>query len=310
MRGCRRDGFALVAVLWILVLVGAVGVSFQADARAERRAVANARAASQARWAARAGLARMMNEIDRALDGGAGAPVLRIMSDTILAPLDFSWEGVSTRVLALDARARVQLNLAEEVELRSLFTALGLDVNEARALADAIIDWRDPDALPRPRGAEARKYASLRPPSRPADAPFETVDDLQRVFGMSPQIYRLVAPYLAVVGDRRVNVNAAPTPVLLTLPGIDYAAASAIVSRRGSRPYRNPYELLASLPRASREWIQTEMDLFIERIAFGPRELEVVATATMQGSPIRARLWSNVILSGGSSWKVVRVVER
>ena len=308
----RQDarGFALVAVLWILVVVGAVGVAFQAGARAERLAVANGRAASRARWAARAALARSVGAIDDALQGGRAAPVFRTTSDTVLPPLEFSWNDVTVRALMLDARARVSVNLADGRELQRLFTALGLGVNRSAALADAIIDWRDPDSLRRPRGAEAREYLALRPPSRPADAPFETLGQLRQVFGMSPEIYRRVAPYLSVVGDDRVNVNVAPLPVLMTLPGIGPAAAAAIVRRRQTRAYRNAFEVSASLPRDAREMIQAEMDQFLDRVAFGPRDLEIVATAVVEASPVGAQLWALVHLSGGAAWSVERVVER
>ena len=127
---------------------------------------------------------------------------------------------------------------------------------------------------------------------------------------MSPEVYRRVAPYLSVVGDDRVNVNVAPLPVLMTLPGINPAAAAAMVRRRQTRPYRNAFEVSASLPRDAREMIQAEMDQFLDRVAFGPRDLEIVATAVVEGSPVGAQLWALVHLSGGAAWSVERVVER
>ncbi len=312
MVSLRRDerGFALVAVLWILVFVGVLGVAFQADARAERRAAANARAASRARWAARAALAWAIGDIDRMLEGRAGAPVLRTVGDTVIAPVEFSGAGVSGLAIALDCRARVQLNLADEEALQRLFVNLGIRVSQARRLADAIIDWRDADPVRRPHGAEAGDYATRRPPVRPRNAPFESIDELQDVAGMNRELYLRVAPYLSAAGDGRVNVNAAPVPVLMTLPGIDSEAALAIVARRRSGPYRSSYQLLTSLPRASREWIESEMDQFVERVAFTAGEVEIVATGNVAGSPVGAQLRALVLLSGGSSWSVERVVER
>ncbi len=153
------------------------------------------------------------------------------------------------------------------------------------------------------------EYAALQPPSRPKNAQFDAVDELRHVFGVTPRVYRGVAPYLTVSGDGRVNVNTAPAPVLNTLPGVDAAAAAVIVARRRSEPYRNPYELLASLPRHAQEWIQTDMARLIDRVAFSPREIEIVATTVVAGSPIGARLRAVVHLQGGSKWRIVKLVE-
>lgn len=301
-------GFALAAALWILVAISALGVGFLTAARAERLAVANARAATRARWAARAGQARILSEIDRTLRGGHGAH-FRAASDTILPPLGFGLSETAVHAYARDVRARLQLNLADGEQLERLFRGLGLEGGWARRLADAIIDWRDPDPLRRPGGAEAAEYSRLRPPSHPKNAPFEEVDELLHVFGVTPEAYAVVESFLTAAGDGRINVNAASVPVLLTLPGIDPAGAQAIVTRRRARPFQNPYELLASLPRANQEWIQLEMADFVERIAFAPRQVEIVASATVDGSPVRIENRAQVTLAG-SNWKLERVVER
>ena len=309
MRRRREGGFALVAVLWILVLVGAIAGALLADARAERRGAANARVTTQARWAARAGLARALYQVDTTLTRSATGFALGADSGTALPFVEFAVAGVAVRVVALDARARVNLNLADASQLRRLLVALGVDSREGSSLANAVLDWRDPDQVRRPNGAEVGDYAALRPPSRPKDAPFDAVDELATVLGMTPSIYHRVASHLTVAGDGRVNANSAPAPVLLTLPGMDAEAAAVVVSRRQKGPYRNVFELVASLPREAQERIQADMGTFTDRVAFGPREIEIVVTARAPGTPVGARFRARVELSGGSTWRVLQVNE-
>ena len=190
-----------------------------------------------------------------------------------------------------------------------LLVALGVDSKEGSSLANAVLDWRDSDQVRRPNGAEVGDDAPLRPPSRPKDAPFDRVDELAMVLGMTPSIYHRAASHLTVAGDGRVNANSAPAPVLLTLPGMDAAAAAVVVSRRQKGPYRNVFELVASLPREAEERIQADMGTFTDRVAFGPREIEIVVTARAPGTPVGASLRARVELSGGSAWRVLQVNE-
>ncbi len=95
----------------------------------------------------------------------------------------------------------------------------------------------------------------------------------------------------------------------MSLAGIDETAAEGIVARRRSRPYGNVYELLATLPRDAREWIQADVDGFMDGVAFGPRELEVASVATVEGSPVDVRLRAVVYLHGGRRWELIRISE-
>jgi DNA uptake protein ComE-like DNA-binding protein len=55
-------------------------------------------------------------------------------------------------------------------------------------IIDAILDWLDPDDIARPNGAEREYYAGLSPPYAPKNGPFETVEELLLVKGITPQL--------------------------------------------------------------------------------------------------------------------------
>ena len=68
-------------------------------------------------------------------------------------------------------------------------TACGLEEGDVRsALVDSILDWTDADSVQRAYGAEEDFYLALDPPRHCRNAPFETVEELLLVNGMTPEL--------------------------------------------------------------------------------------------------------------------------
>lgn len=68
---------------------------------------------------------------------------------------------------------------------RKLLMALpGMDA----AIADAILDWIDEDDEAREYGAESAYYSTLDPPYAPKNGPLDTVEELLRVRGVTPEM--------------------------------------------------------------------------------------------------------------------------
>jgi general secretion pathway protein K len=97
-----------------------------------------------------------------------------------------------------DEVGRIDLNQAPEDVLARLFNAVGVDPNTSRSLAAAIADFRDTDNFVRAGGAERDEYRAAGLAWGPKNAPFQAVEELHQVFGMRPEIYDRVAPYLTV----------------------------------------------------------------------------------------------------------------
>jgi hypothetical protein len=68
---------------------------------------------------------------------------------------------------------------------RTLLMALP---NMTEDVADAILDWLDPDDTPRDSGAEVDYYSGLSPPYAPKNGPVDTVEELLLVRGVTPQL--------------------------------------------------------------------------------------------------------------------------
>jgi general secretion pathway protein K len=129
-------------------------------------------------------------------------------------------DDTNVAVTIADESGKINLNDAQPELLTSALAARStLDTNARTAIVDAILDWRDIDHTRRPFGAEDADYASRKIGHGAKDAPFATTDELRLVLGMTPALYRQVAPLLTVFGtNTRVNVDAAPPDVLRALP--------------------------------------------------------------------------------------------
>ena len=150
-----------------------------------------------------------------------------VAADKPFADEDFSvWYGLA------DEERRLNVNKAPlEVLERMLEEVAGLGSLDSRPLAAAIVDWRDEDDSPEKYGAEASYYKTLNPPYACRDAPFQLIEELMLVKGMTPEIYRQTSPHLTVFGTGAVNINTTTAPVLVCL-GLDEGLAEDIIRFR------------------------------------------------------------------------------
>lgn len=171
---------------------------------------------------------------------------------TVLPPLDVEGATVSGRIE--DMQGRFNLNnlvdgagnaVADEIErFRRLLRALGQD----ERIADAVVDWLDPDAETRfPDGAEDPAYLEMSPPYRPANSPMVHPSELLLVSGVTPEIFEALVPHIATLPERStVNVNTATIPVLMSLAdGLTESEAEQLVADRGSEGYQTMEDFLA-----------------------------------------------------------------
>ena len=89
------------------------------------------------------------------------------------------------------------------------------------AVRDAILDWRDTDDAAHIDGAEDRDYRAEGRPIGARDALFLSVEELQQVFGVTPELYNNLARALTVdARQRTVDPAFASREVLLAMPNV------------------------------------------------------------------------------------------
>ena len=206
-KGGRNRGFALIIVLWTLVLIAFIAAHLVARGRVEVRIAGNLAASAVTNAAADGAVYRaIFNLLDPRPEGRW--------------PLDGSTHAVAIG----DCRVTVELrneaallnpNLASPNLIEALLRVTGSDAETARRLAEAIGDWvgsgpatRSPDALLAEYRAAGLDYG-------PPGEPLETLDELQQVHGMTPSIFAAVRPHLSLFAPG-LPVLADADPVVTT----------------------------------------------------------------------------------------------
>ena len=223
-----RDGFALLAVLWVLVAISALALMAQLAARESVAAARNREELARAAWSAEGCSERARAAVSAVLraarmEGPSGESWNRIPAAVAESPL---MEGCEITVRA--AGAAIDANTADAETLQRLFQAMGMSPESADSLRDALLDWRDADHDPRPFGAEAPAY--LRDGrSPPRDGPFAHPAELRRVRGFDrlPGVDSLLG-----VEAERIPLGQAPLPVLAALPGFTPQAVARVAELR------------------------------------------------------------------------------
>jgi general secretion pathway protein K len=188
MRDRSEEGIALIAVLWMLTLLSIVAAALSLETRSSTRIARNMADNAAARAAADAGIQRAILDLS--------SDARKFLADGTV----YNWQFANNTVhiSVKDEGSKIDLNQAPEELLTALFASVGVDRGEAQSLADAIADYRDADNLPRPGGAEEAEYRDAGLAWGPKNAPFQTVEELQQVLGMTPEIYERAAPDLTI----------------------------------------------------------------------------------------------------------------
>jgi general secretion pathway protein K len=231
LRHCRsrprgQRGIALVLALWLTILLTVIASGFAFSMRSEAIAARNAISLAQARAAADGAVERTAFELSRP----------RITDTWSADGTRHTWieNDVQFDVVAVDETSKIDLNSANDALLKGLLmTSGGLDDQTAARVVDAIADWRDADDLKRPNGAEEADYRAANLKYGPANAPFETVGELARVLGVTPEVYRRIAGSLTVYSRQPgINTLTASRDVLLALPAATAETVDDYLERR------------------------------------------------------------------------------
>jgi general secretion pathway protein K len=261
----ENGGVALVLVMWIMVVLIAIAGEFSYSMRTEVNIARNFKEEEQAYQLALAGIEQAKLEIISIKSG----EIVSLDDEDILTFGDTEDEedriqrsgtlgGGEFSYVITDEDGKMNINTEPLEKLKYVFLESGVDVTEVDTIVDSIIDWRDPNDLHMLNGAEEDYYRSLERPYSCKNAPFDAMEELLLVQGMSKEIlygtqeeeetdednedeektFDGVEKYFTVYGINGININTASAAVLEAVFGIE--KANDIISQRETVTISSP----------------------------------------------------------------------
>lgn len=247
-----QNGIALLLVLWVMTLLLVIVLSFSLLAKTEINSTIHFKESTEKKFFAEAGIQRAIMELFYKLENKniplefEGTEPWK--TDGTLYNIEFGDGFFSVRIT--DESGKVDINTTPEIILRNLLINLGISVDNTDIIVDSIMDWKDSDDLYRLHGAESDYYMSLRNPYKAKNAPFDTVEELLLVRGMTSEILygtnerKGLIDFITVHSKKNtINIKAAPKEVLASIPGMNMDLAQAIIDFRENNELEDPSEI-------------------------------------------------------------------
>ncbi|HZG45879.1 MAG TPA: type II secretion system minor pseudopilin GspK [Allosphingosinicella sp.] len=316
-------GAALLAVLILVAITGAIAAAALEKLRLSRLLSSNVIA------------------IDQARHFGAGAEQLGtliiddlLMQDRTKTTLVGGWNG-ATRTIpmpgggAVEARLRdggncfninsvVQGSAREGLSRRpsgvAQFSALmllsGVPAGDAQRIAEAAADWVDSDIETAPAGAEDGAYSGGEQPYRTGNTLFADPSELRALLGMRAEHYARIRPFIctlptADLSPINVNTLLPHQAILLAMlaPGrLTEPVVARILATRPPAGWNNPTEFWRNealsalgIPLDAQQQVQVRTDWFLLDIRATVEQTEFFQTslvdARLQPSKVVQRRW-------------------
>jgi general secretion pathway protein K len=319
----RERGAALLAVLLLVAITGAIAAAAVEGLRLSRTVAVNANARDQGRLFA---------------EGAAQLALLTIDDRIVQSPerttLDGDWNGASRRVVLPGgglAQVRVRdggncfnVNSVADglpgerltrrpsgvLQFTGLMMALEIPEQDARRIAEAAADWVDSDSEPGPGGAEDEAYSAGAAPYRTGNTLFADPGETRALAGMTPAIYARLRPWLCALPTSDlspININTlgldqAPLLAMLAPGQLDLARARRVLAQRPLSGWGNQVEFwrleaMSELnlpldvqlqPQLKTNWFTLDVRVTLMGSEFSE---SVLVDARLQPSRIVARRW-------------------
>lgn len=313
-------GVALIVVLWIFIFLFVVAFEFSTAAREEAYGAHRFGDEIQGYYLAVAGFERGL--YDFLGQPSAGSAMQQGQKGDLL---DGEWRedhlgGGAFRVRLVDEGGKINLNRVSDTTLRRVFTHLGIDPVRRDVLVDSIMDWRDPDDLHRASGAESDYYASLEPAYTAKNGPFDSVEELLWVKGMSRELFfgrsEVIPPttedpaialreiFTVDSPIDRVNLRTASANVIHALTGIPLERCRSFVEERRKLSEKTLGDLLPLLGIGAGD-AMLQMFIFTN-----PAVVAVQSEGRLESGTAIRRVKGIVRLGGARGFELIRWVDR
>jgi len=273
-----RRGSILIITLWALFMLTIFTVSIGYIVRQKMSLVGRLEARSELRYLVEAGIKRAIATVrqedttpdfdslnERWSSNEGSFSSVSLGSGVFTVSYDYVEDGMlKVRHGLIDEERKINLNTADVETITRLLEAVGgLSLQTAARLAYSIIDWRDSDSMfQHPNyGAEDSDYRFMKRPYESKDAPFEIIEELLLVKGMTGETFGKIRDFITIYGDGTVNVNTAPREVFAALDMNEKLIKKILAFRKGDdllegtpddNIFQNPQSITAHLSQVER----------------------------------------------------------
>ncbi len=213
-----QRGFALLIVLWTMVMLALLSAQITGAGRSEAQLAASLRNAAQLEASADGAIDETMWHM---LEGsgaqwqpGSGAYDLPEPSGLVHVTIE-------------DERGKMDINQVPPQLIAALLSTLGADTASAKDISTAIADWRSQSAPGDAQNSVPPEYRMDGRAWGPPGQEFERLDELLLVRGVTPQLYQAALPYLTLDLEQAPWLQYA-SPLMLT--ALDKAKQTAGIS--------------------------------------------------------------------------------
>jgi general secretion pathway protein K len=135
-------------------------------------------------------------------------------------------------------------------QFANLMLALQVPAATARHIAESAADWVDVDTNANPVGAEDSAYGGAAQPYRTGNTLFVDVSELRAVAGMTPEIYQRIRPWLCAllatdlspININTLSIDQAPLLSMLTPERLPIEVARKVIAERPVQGWNNIYD--------------------------------------------------------------------
>lgn len=262
-----QQGIILIIVMWVLTILMVIVLSFSVMTRTETYAALGFREGLEKKFLAEAGIERGIIELfyRNIYRGQEMLEENRQVWRVDGAPYSLQMSNGQISVKIIDESGKIDINNLSDLSgiiLQNLLINSSVPEQEASAIVDSILDWKDADDLRRLNGAENDYYMSLPKPYKAKNAKLDALEELLLVKGMKSDILfgsgekKGIIEFLTIYSNSTtINLYSAPREVLLAVPGLTPEIVDEVISKREALTASGTLDV--TIPQESSRYITT-----------------------------------------------------
>jgi len=269
-----RDGFILIAVLWISLLVSIFALNTATKSRLQGVQAMNVQEWPGQSQALHSALSRGYHEyrkyqankglLEKKGEWEAATGEKLELWHPRYEPYEFVLDGQRIGIRILNSRGRLDINSIDVHLLEQIVALCGASPGaETSSIANSILDWTDRDDLTRPGGAEKDYYLSLPEPYLPKNNRIQDIRELLLVKGVNRQIFYGTPDHPGLVhffsvhgGSEKLDINSAAPETFAFLGEIPQEVIQDIIDKRMQDPVSRIADLGDLIPHGYFDQLQ------------------------------------------------------